>query len=150
MGTGGSEQEGAEVTAKTLLERKVRPLDLKRAVGRPTKAPRRGKRAPLSLLVRPSTKQLVDRLATRDGTTQSAMAEYLIEQGIAVRQVLDAMGKTVEEIQSGNVHAALLRAGFAVERYTDPDGKIWKAYREPGYPPIVREGTALTTQAGFF
>src|SRR5262245_29666762 len=108
-------------------------------MGRPMKAPRRGKRAPLSLLVRPETKRLVDRLATRDGTTQSAMAEYLIEQGLAVRQVLDAVGKTLQEIESGNlrnVHAALLRAGFTVERY--PVGnKIWKAYREPGYPRIV-------------
>ena len=131
------------MTADTLLKPK-------RAVGRPTKAPRRGKRAPLSLLVRPSTKQLVDRLAARDGTTQSAMAEYLIEQGIAVRQVLDAMGKTVQEIQDGNVHAALLRAGYTVECYSDPTGKIWKAYREPGHPPIVRDGRVVTTQAGFF
>jgi hypothetical protein len=137
----GSEQECAEVTAKTLLEPKVP----KRAVGRPMKAPRRGKRAPLSLLVRPEIKRLVDQRATASGTTQSAQAEFLIEQGLVVRQVIEAMGKTLAEIERGNVHATLLRAGWTVERYTDPnDGKTWKAYREPGYPPIVREGTFVS------
>lgn len=140
------------MTAKTLLEPKVGALDPKRAVGRPMKAPRRGKRAPLSLLVRPEIKRLVDQRATANGTTQSAQAEYLIEQGLAVRQVLDAMGKTLQEIERGNVEAALMRlGGWTVERYQDGD-KIWKAFREPGYPPIVREGTivsAIGPQAGF-
>lgn len=139
------------MTVKTLPEPKLDARDAKRAMGRPMKPPTRGKRAPLSLLVRPETKRLVDRLATRDGTTQSAMAEYLIEQGIAVRQVLDAVGKTLQEIESGNlrnVHAALLRAGFTVERWRDPaDGKIWKSYREPGYPPVVSDGAFVTAIA---
>src|SRR5262249_24722504 len=106
-------------------------LKPKRAIGRPLKAPRRGKRAPLSLLVRPETKRLVDRLATRDGTTQSAMAEYLIEQGIAVRQVLDAMGKTLEEIEHGNADAALRRRGYSRHRIVIGD-KAYGFWTEPG------------------
>ena len=122
------------MVAKTLSEPKLdtRP---KRAIGRPMKTPQRGKRAPLSLLVRPETKRLVDRLATRDGTTQSAMAEYLIEQGLAVRQVLDAMGKTLQEIESGNVDAALSRLGYRPWRWRETvDGKTWTAWCEPGHP----------------
>jgi hypothetical protein len=122
-----------EVTAETLPKPKVGPLDPKRAVGRPMKAPRRGKRAPLSLLVRPETKRLVDRMATRDGTTQSAMAEYLIEQGLAVRQVLDAMGKTLEEIERGNADAALRRRGYNHHRVVT-GGKAWGVWTEPGFP----------------
>jgi predicted transcriptional regulator len=122
-------------------------LDKKRAVGRPMKAPQRGKRAPLSLLVRPDIKRRVDKLATANGITQSAQGEALIEQGLAVRQVLDAMDKTLAEIEAGNVHAALLRLGYSVERYTDPNGKTWMAYREPGHPAGVSPGAVVTAIA---
>ena len=83
--------------------------------------------------MRPETKRLVDRLATRDGTTQSAMAEYLIEQGIAVRQVLDAMGKTLEEIEHGNADAALRRRGYSRHRIVIGD-KAYGFWTEPGFP----------------
>ena len=134
------------MTVKTLREPKLDARDSKRAIGRPKKAPSRGKRAPLSLLVRPDIKRRVDQLATANGITQSAQGGFLIEQGLAVHQVLNATGKTLQDIESGNlrnVHAALLRAGFTVERYPVGD-KVWKSYREPGYPPIVREGTFVS------
>jgi hypothetical protein len=121
------------VVAKTLREPKIEALDPKRAVGRPMKAPRRGKRAPLSLLVRPEIKRLVDQRATANGTTQSAQAEFLIEQGLAVRQVLDAMGKTLAEIEQSNVTAALWRLGYRPWRESI-DGKTWTSWCEPGHP----------------
>jgi hypothetical protein len=104
-------------------------LEPKRAKGRPKKPPARGKRAPLSLLVRPALKRLVDQMATTNGTTQSAAAEFLIEQGIAVRAVLDAMGKTLADIERGNADAALRRKGYTPIRTTK--GKLWA---EPGFP----------------
>lgn len=122
------------MAADTLLKPKVGALDPKRAVGRPMKVPRRGKRAPLSLLVRPDIKRLVDKLATANGITQSAQGEFLIEQGLAVRQVLDAMGTTLEEIERGNVEAALRRLGYRPWRVTGSDGKVYKAWCEPGHP----------------
>ena len=121
------------MTPDTLLKPKIRALDPKRAVGRPMKPPRRGKRAPLSLLVRPEIKRLVDRLATANGTTQSAQGEFLIEQGIAVRKVLDAMGKTLEEIERGNADAALRRRGYNHNRIVIGD-KAWSFWTEPGFP----------------
>jgi hypothetical protein len=124
--TGGSEQECANVTAETLLKPK-------RVAGRPKKAPASGKRAPLSLLVRPALKRLVDRIATANGTTQSAAAEFLIEQGIAVRQVLDAMGKTLEETERGNADAAFQRRGYNRHRIV-VGGKAWFFWTEPGFP----------------
>jgi hypothetical protein len=114
-------------------------LAKKRAPGRPMKAPKRGKRAPLSLLVRPEIKRLVDKLATANGITQSAQGEMLIEQGLAVRQVLDAMGKEMEEIERGNVEMALRRKGYT-PIYTVKDGKEWKLWAEPGYPGIQTSG----------
>jgi hypothetical protein len=105
----------------------------KKIAGRPKKAPAAGKRAPLSLLVRPALKRLVDQMATANGTTQSAAAEFLIEQGIAVRQVLDAMGKTAEEIERGNADAALRRRGYVSHRFV-ADGRAWFFWTEPGFP----------------
>ena len=105
----------------------------KRVAGRPKKAPASGKRAPLSLLVRPALKRLVDQMATANGTTQSAAAEFLIEQGIAVRQVLDAMGKTLEEIGRDNTDAALRRRGYTRHRTLIGD-RAWMFWTEPGFP----------------
>ena len=127
------------MTPDTLLKPKIRALDPKRAVGRPMKPPRRGKRAPLSLLVRPEIKRLVDRLATANGTTQSAQGEFLIEQGIAVRKVLDAMGKTLEEIERGNADAALRRRGYNHNRIVIGD-KAWSFWTEPGFPILEPHG----------
>jgi hypothetical protein len=83
--------------------------------------------------VRPRIKQLVDRQATANGITQSAQAEFLIEQGLAVRQVLDAMGKTLEEIERGNAEAALRRRGYNHHRVVT-GGKAWSVWTEPGFP----------------
>jgi hypothetical protein len=105
----------------------------KRVAGRPKKAPAPGKRAPLSLLVRPALKRLVDRVATANGTTQSAAAEFLIEQGIAVRQVLDAMGKEAEDIAQGNADTALRRRGYNRHRFV-AGGRAWFFWTEPGFP----------------
>ena len=108
-------------------------LKPKRVAGRPKKAPAPGKRAPLSLLVRPALKRLVDQMATANGTTQSAAAEFLIEQGIAVRQVLDAMGKEVEDIAKGNADAALRRRGYQSHRVVAA-GRAWTVWAEPDFP----------------
>jgi hypothetical protein len=121
------------VTADTSPKSEGAALDPKRAVGRPMKAPKRGRRAPLGLLVRPQIKRLVNRLATANGTTQSAAGELLIERGLAVQTVLDAMGKTLEEVERGNVEAALWRLGYRPHREMI-DGKVWKSWCEPGHP----------------
>jgi predicted transcriptional regulator len=121
------------VTAKTLLEPKLDARDSKRATGRPMKAPQRGKRAPLSLLVRPEIKRLVDKLATANGFTQSAQAEFLIAQGLNIQRVLDAMGKTLEEIERGNADAALRRRGYSHHRIVIGD-KAWSFWTQPGFP----------------
>jgi|AmaraimetFIIA100_FD_contig_123_41389_length_5593_multi_4_in_1_out_0_2 hypothetical protein len=108
-------------------------LAKKMAIGRPMKPPKRGKRAPLSLLVRPQIKRLVDKLATANGITQSAQGEMLIEQGIAVRQVLDAMSRETVEIERGNADAALRRRGYSRHRMLIGD-RVWNFWTEPGFP----------------
>lgn len=101
--------------------------------GRPFKQAKKGKRAPLSLLVRPEIKRLVDKMATANGFTQSAQAEALIELGLAMRATLDAMGKETEEIAQGNADAALRRRGYNHHRILIGD-KAWSFWTEPGFP----------------
>jgi hypothetical protein len=125
------------VATKTLLvEPKLDAQASKRVAGRPMKTPPRGKRAPLSLFVRPQIKRLVDRLATENGVTQSAQGEFLIQQGIVVQQVLDALGKTLQEVERGDpkaVKAALWRLGYRPRREWI-GGKVWTSWCEPGHP----------------
>lgn len=117
-------------------------LAKKKAAGRPMKAPKRGKRAPLSLLVRPKIKRLVDKMAAADGITQSAQGEALIEQGLAVRKALDAVDRDTAEIEKGHVEGVLRRKGYT-PIYTVKDGKGWKLWAEPGFPGIQRSGFEL-------
>src|SRR5215471_21697948 len=105
-------------------------LAKKMAIGRPMKPPKRGKRAPLSLLVRPEIKRLVDKLATANGITQSAQGEMLIEQGIAVRQMLNAMSKDEQEIERDNFNAAAKRRGYNHHRVLIGD-REWSFWTEP-------------------
>ena len=49
----------------------LRKTDAPKRIGRPFKAPKKGKRAPLSLLVRPEIKRLVDARAKANSRTQS-------------------------------------------------------------------------------
>jgi hypothetical protein len=104
----------------------------KKRIGRPTKEPKRGKRAPLSLLVRPAIKSLVDKMAQKNGITQSAQAEMLIEVGLAMRAMLDAMGKDTAEIEQGNVAAALRRRGYD-RRCIPIEGEERTIWVEPGF-----------------
>src|SRR5262245_22598699 len=61
-------------------------------IGRPFKAPKKGTRAPLSLLVRPEIKQLVDKRAKASGRTQSQEAEMVIERAFARDELIAAIG----------------------------------------------------------
>jgi hypothetical protein len=104
-------------------------------IGRPFKAPPKGKRASLSLLVRAEVKRHVDKLAQASGRTQSAEGEALIERALAYDRMLEAMRTTLAEMERGSVEAALHRLGYVSIR--DAHGR--KLWAEPGYP-IERSG----------
>jgi hypothetical protein len=107
--------------------------------GRPFKQPKKGKRAPLSLLVRAEIKRLVDERAKASGRTQSQEAEMLIERCLAYDQTLEAMRTNLEEMAEDRFEAALRRRGFR-PTLKMIDGKIWKSWAEPGYPGIESSG----------
>jgi hypothetical protein len=92
--------------------------------GRPFKAPKAGKRAPLSLLVRAEIKAHVDGLARASGRTQSQEAEMLIERCLHYDRMLETMRTTLADIERGNIEAAFRRAGFTPVRTPDGDN-IW-------------------------
>jgi hypothetical protein len=98
-------------------------------IGRPLKPPSKGKRAPLSLLVRPDLKREIDKLATVNGRTQSAEAEALIERALAVEGTLKAMGTTLPQLRWKTAEAILRERGH-LPKHT-PHGDIWYP---PGHP----------------
>jgi hypothetical protein len=109
----------------------LKQLAAPKRIGRPFKAPPKGKRAPLSLLVRPTLKRLIDERAQVNGRTQSAEAEAMLERLLMLEETLETMRTTLSEIESGSVDAALKRRGYVPVR--SPHGTIWFP---PGYPQI--------------
>jgi hypothetical protein len=76
----------------------------------------------------------------------SAEAESLIERCLVYDDTMQAMRTTLAEMEKGNIEAALRHKGFTVERRVI-DGKVWKSFREPGYPTVVSDGAFVTTIA---
>jgi hypothetical protein len=107
--------------------------------GRPFKAPKAGKRAPLSLLVRAEIKHLVDERAKASGRTQSQEAEAMIERCLTYDQTLEAMRTTLADMQKDSVEAALFKFGYTAIRVPKPD-RVWKVWAEPGFPGFERGG----------
>jgi len=116
---------------------------VKSRTGRPMKAARRGRRYQIGVIVTGETKAVITKAAMETGRTISREVEHMIERCLQYDRTLAAMGKTFEEIKQGNLEAALLRDGYTVERRRIGD-KTWKAYREPGYPPVVSGGAVVS------
>jgi hypothetical protein len=102
-------------------------------IGRPLKPPSKGKRAPLSLLVRPDIKRDVDKLATANGRTQSAEAEALLERALAVESTLKWMGTTLPKLKQDLAEANFRERGYTWEH--TPHGKIFYPPGHPSAPP---------------
>jgi hypothetical protein len=112
--------------------------------------PAKGTRVSLGLRVRPEIKKAIDKAATDNGRTQAQEAEFLIERGLAVDQILAAMGTTAAQIAKGNLEAELLRSGAVRIRLTD--GELWcldsnspllsrRIFKEPAlFSRITKEG----------
>jgi hypothetical protein len=98
-------------------------------IGRPMKAPARGKRVSLGLKVTAEVKRHIDKEARASGRTQSQEAEALIERALQYDRMLDAMRRTLGEIAQENIEAAFHRQGYTPIR--DVRGK--KAWAEPGF-----------------
>jgi hypothetical protein len=106
---------------------------LPKRIGRPLKPPSKGKRAPLSLLVRPDIKRDIDKLATANGRTQSAEAEALLERALAVESTLKWMGPTLPKLKQELTEAYLREQGYTWV-YT-PHGKAFYPRGHPAAPP---------------
>jgi predicted transcriptional regulator len=97
--------------------------------GRPAKPPSPGRRTTVTLMMSPELKARIDEAAQAAGRTQSQEAELLLEQSLAVRDVLGAMRTTISEIARGHAEANFRRRGYAVIH--SPHGDIWIP---PGHP----------------
>ena len=77
----------------------------------------------LGLRVSAAIKNRIDADAHANGRTQSAQAELMLEKLYAYEATLAGMKVTLEEIEAGNVDAALRRRGYHPLR--SPHGIIW-------------------------
>jgi hypothetical protein len=102
-------------------------------MGRPVKAPTPGKRAPLSLLVPPKLKDRVEKAARASGRTMAAEAEALIEQGLAVADVLTSMRTDVLRVALGQAENNFRQRGYTWAHSSY--GKIWYPPGHPDAPP---------------
>jgi hypothetical protein len=103
--------------------------------GRSIKEPKPGKRAQITLLVRPEIKRTLVRSARANTRTLSQEGEMVIERCLVHDRTLAAMNKTMEQIKRGNLEGALWREGYRPVRSV-VGGKAWKVWAEPGYPGI--------------
>jgi len=114
--------------------------------GRPVKSSRKGARYQIGVIVTGATKAVIARAAKNEGRTISRQVEHMVERCLQYDRIFAAMGRSAEEIQQGNLHAALLRAGFSAERLRVGD-KTFMTYRSPGHPAVVGAGAVVTVIA---
>ena len=109
----------------------LRKTDAPKRIGRPMKVPKKGKRAQLSLLVRPEIKQLVDARAKANSRTQSQEAEMMLEAYLQFEELMEATRQTLTEKLIGT----LLFRHLWTPVLTSKEGELWAS---PSYPLPVR------------
>ena len=109
----------------------------KKRIGRPMKKVVGRDRVALGLRVRAEVKQIIDQKAKQSGRTQSQEAEDLIERCLQFETHMQAMGTTMEMMEKQSFEAALFNAEYTPFRERI-DGKVWKAWLEPGHPRALR------------
>ena len=99
-------------------------------IGRPLKAPHRGKKVALGLKVTADIKRRLDLAARASGRTQSQEAEHRIELSYQyeralgeVEQAKKRLMESLAEIKQGNIKAELRRSGWTVTH--DARGEIF-------------------------
>jgi hypothetical protein len=107
--------------------------------GRPIKEARKGKRSRISVDISAPTKALINSRAKASGRTLAREAEIMIEGFVTYQEMMERMRQTLDEMQRGNVEAALWRLGYTPVRRVI-DGKAWKLWAEPNFPGLERSG----------
>jgi hypothetical protein len=97
---------------------------------RPRQPSRRRDRFQVNMLLSNETKNYLLAAAKKSGRTTSAEAAVLVENAINMNRILAVMGKTAEQIATGNVEVELRRAGYAPLR--DLAGNM--TWLPPGHP----------------
>lgn len=111
----------------------TKPAVLQRQGGRRIKKVPKGERTQIGVIVSGKTKALLLKAMQESGRTISREAEHLIEKALIYDGWLAAQRRTLEDLERGNVEAALYRLGYPMQRQII-DGKAWKVWAEPGFP----------------
>jgi predicted transcriptional regulator len=106
----------------------------RKRIGRPPRHPEQGQRYALGLRVSAEIKQMLDQTAKATGSTQSQVAERLIDRALHYDRMLSAMNTTMDAIRRGNFKAAAQSEGYSPIH--TPYGDV---FVPPDYP-IERSG----------
>src|SRR5262245_22415343 len=116
--------------------------------GRPMKTARKGRRYQSGVIVTGETKTIITEGAKASGRTISREVEHLISRALQYEEALARSHRTLEEIESDNIAAVLLRLGYTPtcplnkesgKPYAKEGGGYWRVWAEPGYPGISLE-----------
>jgi hypothetical protein len=116
----------------------VKAVDKPR-VGRPMKVPS-GKRSQVTVLLRADIKRALIEGAKKNGRTLSAEGEIWFERLLTYESTFERMRTNLEKMEKDSAEAALWRMGWRPVREITKDGKVWKAWGEPGYPGSEQAG----------
>jgi hypothetical protein len=111
----------------------TRSAVLQRQGGRRIKKVPKGERTQIGVIVGGDTKALLLKAMQQSGRTISREAEHLIQKALIYDGWLAGQKRTLEEMERGNVEAALHRLGYPMQRIF-LDGKWWRVWGEPGIP----------------
>jgi hypothetical protein len=118
-----------------MADREAKPDETpaQRRPGRPTKAPRKGQRYQIGVIVTGETKAVITKAAKESGRTISREVEILIEKALQYDRLFERTRMTAEEIASQSEDAALMRRGYTPVHTSH--GKVWYP---PGWPGLER------------
>jgi|SRR4051794_34674824 hypothetical protein len=122
-------------------------------IGRPPKPAPKGKRVSLGLKVTADVKRLIDSQAKKTGSSQSQVAEQLIQRALQYDRTLKAMGTTLSEIEQQSEDAVRHRAGLTKVRGLSADGIPTSEWRVPvptldDIRAVIREEIAAALAGG--
>jgi hypothetical protein len=107
------------------------------------------KRIQLGIIISREMKARIEAMARKSGQSQGQIAELLMMEAFAYKDLIAATRKGIEQIHKGNIEAELYRLGWTRIRTPDPTtGKVFSDWLEPGHPRASERGGFMPWKEG--
>ena len=118
----------------------TRSAVLQRQGGRRIKKVPKGERTQIGVIVERQDQGAAAQSHAGERAHNLARGRAPDREGAHLRWLVAAQKRTLEEMERGNVEAALHRLGYPMQRQII-DGKVWRVWTEPGYPGAHQPGS---------